>query len=148
MTPVDKDILLRVAHWTENNKRKIVSKIRDMAETEENYLVFIKELDRIESQRRRARCLGAEATLTLADWFAILDHFDWLCAYCRAKPFQVLLHFVPLPAGGTTRDNCIPVCYSCRSSRNHEDTLVRDYLSHIKTQVTLLAVPDSAPGIV
>src|SRR5690348_14403669 len=147
MTPIDKDVLLRVAHWTENNKRKIVSKIREMAETEENYLVFIKELDRIESQRRRARCLGAQATLTLADWFATLDYFDWRCAYCRKKPFQVLFHFTPLPEGGTTRENCIPVCYSCRSSRNHEDTLVRDYITRMKMQAEACQVDKSTPGI-
>lgn len=129
MTTIDKDILFRVAHWAENNKRKIVSKIREMAETEENYLIFIKELDRVEAQRRRARYLGAQATLTLTDWFATLDYFEWRCAYCRSKPFQVLLHFVPLPEGGTTRDNCIPVCYSCRSSRNPEDALVRTFIS-------------------
>ncbi len=132
MTPTDKATLLRVAQWTMQNKRKLVSKIRELAETEENYLLFIRELDRVEAQLRRARCMGAIATLTLPQWFATLDYFNWLCAYCQQKPFRVMLHVHALPEGGTTIYNCIPVCYSCRSIKDHDNTPILTYFASIE----------------
>ncbi|MBV9231330.1 MAG: HNH endonuclease [Chloroflexi bacterium] len=118
MTPEDKAALFRVALWTIENKHKRVETIREIAGTEENYLLIIREINRVEAQVFRARALRAEATLTLVDWLRVLEAFHWQCAYCQSKPFQVMSYIVPLPEGGTTVGNCIPACYSCRRSRN------------------------------
>ncbi len=114
----DMQTLLQVAEWTLQNKRHVMSKIRQLAGTEENYLVIAQELERVNAQVSRARSLGIEATLTLVDWLLILDSYQWKCAYCQTKPFEVMYHLVPIPASGTTPSNCIPACYSCRVRRN------------------------------
>lgn len=119
MRPENKEALFRVAHWTMENKHKRVKTIRELAETEENYLLIVKEINRVEAQIFKARMLGVEATLTLVDWLTLLEDFHWQCAYCRTKPFQVMSHVVPLPHGGTTVGNCVPACYSCRTREAH-----------------------------
>jgi hypothetical protein len=115
MVPEDRKALFRVAHWTVGRKRLVVKKVRQLAGSEENYLLIIREIDRVKSQLERAKTLGAEATLTLIDWLVNLEIFDWQCAYCQSKPFQIMSHIIPLPHGGTTPENCVPACYSCSS---------------------------------
>lgn len=132
MTPEDMQILFRVAQWCIDNKPKRVEKIRQLVGTEENYLILIKEIDRVDAQLRRARTLHAAATLTIIDWLSTLDHFDWQCAYCLSKPFQVMSHFVLLPHGGTTPDNCVPACYGCGRSRRQNSESVQAYLASVR----------------
>lgn len=115
MTPENRQVLLRVAQWTLERKYFRVETIRQLAETEENYLVIMREIDRVKAQLRRARTLEAEATLTVVDWILILERFDWRCAYCQSGPFEVMSHIIALPRGGTTAENCVPACYSCSS---------------------------------
>ena len=112
-TREDMQTLLRVAQWILDHKPHIMSKIRQIADTEENYLIIARELDRVNGQIARARTIGAEATLTLLDWLIIVDSYDWKCAYCREKPFEVMCHHIPLSLAGTTPFNCVPACYSC-----------------------------------
>jgi len=132
MISENEQFLVHLARRVAQQERKMVREIRELAGTEENYLVFIREYDRVQEQLVRARYLQARATLTLAEWFATLVHFRWRCAYCQEKPFQVLHHFTPRSQGGTSADNCVPACYSCARSRAREDTHVQAYLSAIK----------------
>jgi 5-methylcytosine-specific restriction endonuclease McrA len=113
VTLEDREILFRVARWTSEQKYFRIQKIRQLAGTEENYRILIRELDRVKAQVQRARSLEADATLTLVDWLTTLEQFDWCCAYCLTRPFEVMSHIIPLPRGGTTPDNCVPACYSC-----------------------------------
>jgi 5-methylcytosine-specific restriction endonuclease McrA len=115
--PEDRQILFRVAQWTLEQKYFRVEKIRQLAGTEENYRIIIREIDRVKAQVQRARSLEANATLTLVDWFMILEQFSWCCAYCQSKPFEIMSHIIPLPRGGTTPDNCVPACYSCSTGK-------------------------------
>lgn len=117
MMAPDMQTLLYVAEWTLNNKRHIMSKIRQLAGTEENYLIIAQELERVNAHVYHARSLRIEATLTLVDWLLILDAYQWKCAYCQVKPFEVMSHLIPIPSSGTTPVNCIPACYSCRARR-------------------------------
>ena len=121
MTPEDRQALFHVARWTLAHKRFRVAQIRQLAGTEENYRIIIKEIDRVKAQRQHARTLSAADTLTLLDWLMILEHFNWLCAYCQAKPFEIMSHVVPLPLGGTTPENCVPACYACRTNRKNSN---------------------------
>jgi hypothetical protein len=114
MTQEDMQKLLQVARWIQDHKPHIMSKIRQIAGTEENYLIIARELDRVNGQITQARSVRAEATLTLLDWLIIVDSYHWKCAYCQEKPFEVMYHRVPLPRGGTTSSNCVPACCSCR----------------------------------
>ena len=113
--PEDRQVLFRVAQWTLEHRYFRVEMIRQLAGTEENYLIIMKEIDRVKAQLKRARTLAAEATLTVVDWVQILERFEWQCAYCQEKPFEVMSHIIPLPRGGTTPENCVPSCYSCSS---------------------------------
>jgi hypothetical protein len=128
--------LLELARWTttHRNSRGI---IRQLAGTEENYLLFIRELDRIESQCFRARGRHAEVSLTLVEWLEALDYFHWRCAYCQEKPFQVMSHYLPLPEGGLTVMNCLPACYHCRHSRRKMNGRIQSYFAGVGNGVTL-----------
>ncbi len=92
-----------------------VETIRQLAETEENYRIIIREVDRVKMQLKYARSYNVPATLTILAWFTILDHFKWKCAYCQSKPFQSMSHLIPQKEGGTTAENCVPACRSCIS---------------------------------
>jgi hypothetical protein len=138
MISENEQFLLRLAQGIAQRERKVVSEIRELAGTEENYLVFIREYDRVQEQLVRARYLQSRATLTLAEWLATLVHFRWYCAYCQEKPFQVLHHFTPRSQGGTSSDNCVPACYSCARSRARKDTHVKAYLAAMKKGSLLL----------
>ncbi len=105
--------LLRVAKWTMQNNRLVMNAIREQAGSEELYLIIARELDRVRAHITCARSLHAEATLTLMDWLVIVDSFQWKCAYCQEKQFEVMYHRIPLREGGTTPFNCLPACRSC-----------------------------------
>jgi hypothetical protein len=126
----DQEALFRVARWIDDNRRR-VEKIRQLAGTEERYLLIMKEVDRVQLQVSRARSLQAAATLTLVEWFATLVYFRWQCAYCLERPFQVMSHVTPLPRGGTTVDNCVPACFSCGRYNKKENARVSAYLSGV-----------------
>ncbi|HEV2653958.1 MAG TPA: HNH endonuclease signature motif containing protein [Ktedonobacteraceae bacterium] len=117
MTREDRQLLLRIARWICEQKYFRVKKIRQLAGTEENYLILIREVDRVKSQVQHARSLEAEATLTLVDWLLTLERFQWRCAYCQERSFEIMSHVVPLPRGGTTSENCVPSCYSCSTGK-------------------------------
>jgi hypothetical protein len=130
MTPEDAQALLEVARWTLHHQNRRIT-IRQLAETEENYLLLIRELERVESQRFLAQARHAEATLTLVGWLESLNYFHWRCAYCQSKPFQVKSHPLPLSQGGTTATNCVPACYRCRQFQKREDERIRSSLALI-----------------
>jgi hypothetical protein len=137
MTPDDRQILFRVAQWVDGN-RKVVKTIRQLAETEENYLIIIREVDRVKAQLEHARTLGAAASLTMVEWLTTLEDFGWRCAYCQSKPFRVMSHMVPLPRGGTVPENCVPACYGCRNRHIGNECVrarLQTYLSGRKNKV-------------
>lgn len=82
-----------------------------------------KEEDRVKAQLRRARQQGVPATLTIAEWILILDHFAWSCAYCRAKPYQVMEHITSVTKrGGTIASNVVPCCIRCNRLKDNLNT--------------------------
>src|SRR6266851_3373836 len=95
-----------------------VEHIRRLAGSEEKYRMIIREVDRVKAQLLYARSDNAAATLTIREWFTILDRFSWKCAYCGEKPFQVMSHIRVRSEGGTTSENCVPSCHSCISRQN------------------------------
>src|SRR5262249_7597348 len=139
MMPEDTQTLLEVARWIQTH-RNVRSTIRQLARTEENYLLLVTELERVESQCFRAHTLHAESTLTLVEWLETLNYFRWCCAYCQSKPCQVMSHYIPLPEGGTTAANCVPACYHCRRWRSKEDERVRAYLAQVHRRKQHVAV--------
>jgi len=114
----DMQILLQVATWLMNSKRHVMSNVRQRAGSQENHLIIARELDRVNAHIFRARSLHVEATLTLVDWLIIINSYQWKCAFCQEKPFEVMYHHSPLELYGTTPTNCVPACRSCRTRRD------------------------------
>ncbi len=82
---------------------------------------------RNKEQKRIARANGLPRTFTLADWQAVLAHFDNRCAYCGQETSLHQDHFIPLSKGGPyTRDNIVPACPQCNGSKH--DQLPLDWL--------------------
>ena len=129
--------LLEVAQWTATHRNRRCT-IRQLAGTEENYRLLIRELDRVESQCLRAGTQHVEATLTLVEWIEALNHFHWLCAYCMEKPFRVMSHYLPLPQAGTTALNCLPACYRCRHNPKKENEHIQDYFAQVQARTATM----------
>ena len=72
--------------------------------------------------KRRSNLADVESTLTADEWSALLTEHGDACAYCR-RPFTVILppqqdHVVPVSKGGPhTKDNVVPACKPCNSSK-------------------------------
>jgi hypothetical protein len=132
MVSHNKETLLRVAQWIVTSKRRVGRQIRELVGTEEECTLILTELYRIEDNLRRARSLRVSATLTLVDWFNILEYFQWRCAYCQSEPFQVLVHILPQEVAGTTAENCVPACRRCKCSPKRECSHVQAYLTTLR----------------
>ena len=83
-------------------------------------------------QIRRARINSLPDTLTIEQYDENLDHFDYKCAYCECEltpDNHHMEHVYPISRGvyGTTKENCIPSCDSCNSSK-HAKTLAEWYV--------------------
>jgi hypothetical protein len=77
-----------------------------------------RESIRVSQQNFRAKSLGLEATLTYEEWVDTLNRFNGMCAYCLTNFFVAMDHLIPVMiGGGTTKDNCLPVCKRCNSSK-------------------------------
>jgi hypothetical protein len=80
-------------------------------------LQYPREAKRVESQNARAWELGLEATLTLPDWLTTVNDWKWSCWCCGGR-FEALDHHIPIArGGGTTPENCFPICRRCNSMK-------------------------------
>jgi 5-methylcytosine-specific restriction endonuclease McrA len=77
-------------------------------------------LRQVKTQIARAKKSNTAATLTVSEWKTTIEHFQGLCAYCKRHPVEALDHFVPITrGGGTTADNCVPICSSCNRRKSN-----------------------------
>lgn len=81
-----------------------------------------KELNRLKSQRRKAKEKGVPNTLTQEDVIYLLDLQNGRCGKCKKKFSQHLKyeidHILPLSlGGGLTLDNSQLLCRSCNASK-------------------------------
>lgn len=61
---------------------------------------------------------------TLEEWGESLEFFNHLCCYCGIESDRTLEqdHFIPLSKmGAYTKDNIVPACKSCNSSKHTQD---------------------------
>lgn len=97
--------------WEENNrdKRRSYSSI---------WRSKNKEKVREQCRKRRLRKKGVECSLTLQEWQAILQDYEWSCAYCGSTDAPCQDHVIPLSLGGPhTKENVVPACRSCNSKK-------------------------------
>lgn len=67
---------------------------------------------------------GEEKTYDLHDWKDAMVHFRGCCAYCGVKQTRKIKltrdHVIPVTQNGpTTRENIVPACSKCNSSKSN-----------------------------
>lgn len=81
-----------------------------------------KDLQTLASERRRSREASLPATLTKEEWEDIKARFNYTCAYCGASVTLERDHILALTKGGAlSKDNIVPACKSCNSSKGNRD---------------------------
>ena len=106
-------------------KRRHERKLANPNQSNESYNRYYRgkggEKIRAIVQRRDAKKNNAVATLTTEQWLETLESFNNRCVYCGEKldnPQQE--HVVPSSlGGGYTKDNILPACKSCNSSKHN-----------------------------
>jgi hypothetical protein len=79
-------------------------------------------LKKIAKHKRKAIKKSLEHTFTNKEWLACLNHFNNKCAYCGTEEKLTQDHFIALSKQGEyTRNNIVPVCHSCNSSKQDKD---------------------------
>jgi hypothetical protein len=84
---------------------------------------------RIGGQNQRAKQAGTRHDLTLEQWQETLEYFDYKCAYCGEREYEVIEHYLPVRIAGTTVSNCVPACLSCnalKDAQNHSLSLYQN----------------------
>lgn len=101
--------------WREKNSDYTSQSQKKWRKKNSNYTRQYK--NKIKSIKQKLPC-----TLTSKQWEVIKADFDNKCCYCgEEKPLEQE-HFMPLKNGGEyTKDNIIPSCKSCNSSKRAED---------------------------
>lgn len=131
-------VRVRRRRYRKNNKEKLDTKNKEWREANrerhiQNALDWRKsnierdrENQRRATNRRRAREEKLECSLTMEDWNEILEEFDYRCAYCGKKAKKLEQeHVIPVSnGGGYTRNNIVPACRPCNSSKQDEDVFV------------------------
>ncbi len=80
--------------------------------------------ERIIDGGQRSRHTEGKVELTEQDWLFALAYFNNQCCYCGDSTNLTKDHIVPLKAGGQyTRNNIVPCCKSCNSSKHTNDML-------------------------
>lgn len=80
------------------------------------------EENRVNYQNRRARMKKLLHTFTAPQWEDAKMHFDNKCCFCEKETKLTMEHLVSLVKGGSfTRDNIVPSCKPCNSSKNDSE---------------------------
>jgi 5-methylcytosine-specific restriction endonuclease McrA len=101
-----------VKKWRENNIERVREHERAYRESNREKIIA-------DTEKRRARMLGAEGEFTGHDIIALIKSFGRVCYYCgvRLKRYQVD-HFIPLARGGSNwPDNLVLSCQPCNGSK-------------------------------
>lgn len=104
--------------WHEANPEKVKA-------ADKKWNVANPEKRRYFTQHRNARKRGLLSALTLEQWQDIKEHFDNACCYCGEEKPLHQEHFLALSKGGEySRDNILPACRNCNSSKGSKDFAV------------------------
>jgi 5-methylcytosine-specific restriction endonuclease McrA len=80
---------------------------------------------RIDRNNQRARRMGCEGVLTIAEWLMLCALYGGRCVACGRSEELEIDHIVPLEQGGAnTRDNTQPLCATCNKVKGRQ---VKDY---------------------
>lgn len=105
-------------YYSENNEKVLERKRK----WKENNREAFKEIVRRRTQKRRAKKLNLDNNYSALQWEECKKVFDSKCAYCGAECNLTQDHFIAVDNNGEyTRNNIIPSCKSCNSSKNNKD---------------------------
>ena len=117
----------RQRKYYEANKEKVAEYNRKYHEENPEYQRQWREENpeksRQKTQRRRARKAELPATLTEAGWEEILAQHFGRCHYCGRDDMPLAQdHIIPVSkGGGYTKENIVPACQRCNSSKGTKD---------------------------
>lgn len=83
----------------------------------------VKNREKVYEGRKFRDQSNSEGNFTLEEWSEAKNHFNNQCAYCNGENVKLTQdHFIPLSKGGSyTKDNMIPACRKCNSSKFNHD---------------------------
>lgn len=90
-----------------------------------NWVIKNPDRNKIIKQRRRSREKLVLCCFDIYDWQRCLDYFNNKCAYCGKDRKLQQDHFIALEWGGEyTKNNIIPACKPCNSSKQEKNFFV------------------------
>lgn len=109
-------------HYLEYGKTHYQENKKEYYRQTKNYREKNKEQYCIYAQTRIARIKMLKSDLTVEDWIYAQNAFGWRCAYCGKRSERLHQeHFIPVSKNGEyTKQNIIPACQSCNSSKNNK----------------------------
>lgn len=122
-------IKVRIKKYYEENKliRKEKSKQyyyknkEKLKERRNQYVEKNRSSFNIYAGRRNSKKKQLPSTFTVNQWDRCKEYFNNKCAYCGEKKPLAQDHFMPLSkGGGYTKENIIPACKSCNSSKSNK----------------------------
>ena len=130
---------IKSAEYNKMYKKSHKDEIRDWTK---EYFKNKPGLRKIYKQRRNAIKRSLPSTLTKKQWAEIKEHFSGKCCYCNRELPLTIEHFIPITKSGElTRNNIIPACKSCNSSKGNRDALTwfrkQEYYSKAREQKIL-----------
>ena len=104
-------------YHTEEGKLKHQVRMKRYSQTEKGRLTNVTK-----RARRKNKSSQLPSSLTVEDWISCQNHFEHKCCYCGKELKLEQDHFVALSNGGEyTKNNIVPACKSCNSSKNNDD---------------------------
>lgn len=80
----------------------------------------------VKTQNRRARKMGLEGRVSLAQWELVLEMCDWKCLRCGEDSWLEMDHVVPLGRGGEhAARNLQALCRDCNNLKGAEPMELR-----------------------
>lgn len=122
----------RISEW---NKQYQKDHKEERTDYMKKYRMENPEKHRIIGHNRRVKIRSLPRTFTIEQWEKAKAYFDNKCAFCEKEKPLTLEHFVAVDNGGEfTKDNVIPSCQSCNSSKWKHDCIVwfRKQLTYTK----------------
>lgn len=82
---------------------------------------YRKAKSKVAEHNLRARRAGSAATLKVFEWLSKVLESKGNCCYCNKKVGYsnlVVEHILPISSGGgNTKENVVPACFACNSSK-------------------------------
>lgn len=118
-------------HWIyskANGKRRYQEAKKNGTDWYHRNPEYYKAKSRERNRNKTAHRYGADGWVTNEEWNALLNLFEFKCAYCGSDGTLCMDHVIPLSRRGENKiNNIVPACRSCNSSK-HDAPLAEWYV--------------------